>query len=74
MTSATRRQAALRIRGTTLAAIARDIKVSAASVSMVSQGRGRSARIEQAIAERLGMQAPELWPERYSQQSKEASR
>ncbi len=33
--------------------------------TVVSQGHRRSRRVEEAIAEKLGKTAQEIWPERY---------
>lgn len=59
-------KAELRIRSTSLAEIARALGVSGTSLSLVSMGKHRSKRIEKAIAEALGENPEELWPERYS--------
>jgi lambda repressor-like predicted transcriptional regulator len=55
----------LRLRGSSLAQIARDLAVARTSVTSVCQGRHRSRRIECAIAEKLGLRPEQLWPERY---------
>ena len=62
-----RLKAELRIRGTSLAQIARDLGVSETSMSLVGRGKHRSRRIERAIAEALGTSPEELYPERYKQ-------
>jgi lambda repressor-like predicted transcriptional regulator len=55
----------LRLAGSSLAKIARELGVAATTVTSVSQGYRRSRRIEGAIAAKLGKQAVSLWPERY---------
>lgn len=56
----------LRMAGTSLAQIARDLGVAATTVTSVSQGARRSRRIENAIAHHLSTTAAKLWPERYA--------
>lgn len=51
-------------RGITQAEIARRLGVSSTTVSLVVSGRMRSRRVEQAIAESLGLPREILWPER----------
>lgn len=58
---------ALRLRGLTFTDIARTLAVAPATVGLVSQGKGRSERVERAIALALRMEPHELWPERYRQ-------
>jgi lambda repressor-like predicted transcriptional regulator len=55
----------LRLRGSSLAQIARELKVAPTTVTSVCQGMRRSRRIEAAIAARLNVSADRLWPERY---------
>lgn len=56
----------LRVAGTSLADISRELGVYQSSVSAVSQGHRRSHAIQSAIAEALGTQPELLWPERYN--------
>jgi lambda repressor-like predicted transcriptional regulator len=56
---------ALKIRRTSLTAIAAKLGVTPSTVCMVSRGAGRSRRIEAAIAEVIGYSPAELWPDRY---------
>lgn len=42
--------------------IARKLKVSPVTVYIVISGRGKSRRIQRAIAEALGTTVEELWP------------
>lgn len=51
-------------KGITQAEIARRLSVSGATVSLVVSGRMRSRRVEQAVAEALGLPREILWPER----------
>lgn len=55
----------LRLHGSSLAEVARELAVTRTTVTAVSQGRSRSQRIEAAIAAKLGVTAEQLWPERY---------
>lgn len=57
---------ALSRRGTSLSMIARTLGVAPTSVTMVSKGRGRSRRIEEAIAAAAGFTPAQLWPSKYS--------
>lgn len=43
--------------------IAKKLKVSPVTVYIVISGKGKSRRIQKAIAEALGMSFEELWPE-----------
>lgn len=58
-------KAALSLRGRSLSDIARKLGVAPTTISIVSRGIRRSRRIEEAIAGELGMQAGQLWPDRY---------
>ena len=64
----------LRLKGVSLAQIARELNVTPTTVTTVSQGTTRSRRIEAAIAEHLGMTPARLWPERYAQSTKRTTR
>ncbi|MFA3920457.1 helix-turn-helix domain-containing protein [Ruegeria hyattellae] len=55
----------LRLAGTSLAEISRELGISQASVSTVSMGKRRSRKIQRAIANRLGRDPEQLWPKRY---------
>ncbi len=55
----------LRLRGSSLAEVARELGVTRTTVTAVCQGRCRSRRIELAIATKLGQTAEQLWPERH---------
>jgi Ner family transcriptional regulator len=56
---------ALHARGLTFSGIAKDQKVAATTVSIVSRGYRRSRRLEKAIAGALDMTPEQLWPRRY---------
>ncbi len=58
-------KSALRLRQLTLSDIARSLDVDPGTVSIVSRSFRRSRRIEGAIAEALGLEPAQLWPERY---------
>ena len=45
--------------------IARELGVTHSTVLAVSNSKGVSARVQQAIADKLGVSPSELWPERY---------
>ncbi|WP_211242865.1 helix-turn-helix domain-containing protein [Sinimarinibacterium sp. CAU 1509] len=55
----------LRIAGSSLAEVARELDVAGTTVTSVSQGYRRSRRIETAIAVKLGVSPADLWPDRY---------
>lgn len=56
-------QAALKVRGYSQAVLADEVGVKPAAVSMVINGRGRSAQIEARIAAITGYTLEELWPQ-----------
>lgn len=56
----------LRLAGSSLSEISRELGVRPTTVTSVSQGYRRSRRIELAIASKLGMSAEAVWPDRYS--------
>ena len=58
----------LRLKGRSLASIARQLGVSVSTVSLVSKGKNRSVRIERALAEALASTPEQLFPDRYPQQ------
>jgi Ner family transcriptional regulator len=58
-------KAALELHGSSLSDIARRLEVAPTTISIVSRGFRRSRRIEAAIADRLGVSAAQLWPDRY---------
>ena len=57
----------LRLMGSSLAEVARELCVAATTVTSVSQGHRRSRRIEKHIAAKLGVGVSELWTDRYPQ-------
>jgi Ner family transcriptional regulator len=56
----------LRLAGSSLACVARELGVAATTVTSVSQGARRSRRIEALIAAKLGLRPAQLWPDRYA--------
>lgn len=56
----------LRLAGSSLADVARELGIRPATVTIVSQGMRRSQRIEAAISAKLGVPAALLWPEKYN--------
>lgn len=57
-------KAAIRMAGTTPAAIAAQLKVSPSTVGHVIHGRGTSARVELAISKVTGLAVSVMWPDR----------
>lgn len=55
----------LRLAGSSLAKIARELEVQPTTVTSVCLGQRRSRRIEDLIAEKLSTTAPKLWPDRF---------
>lgn len=55
----------LRVAGTSLAAIGRELGIQPTTVASVCRGTSRSRRVELRIAQVLGTQPQKLWPERY---------
>ncbi len=55
----------LRLCGSSLADVARELSVTRTTVTSVSQGYRRSRRIETAIAAKLGLPPERVWPDRY---------
>lgn len=55
----------LRLAGSSLADVARELCVAPTTVTSVSQGFRRSRRIEAAIAGKLGEAPESLWQDRY---------
>ena len=59
----------LRLRGSSLTAIARELGVNPAIMTNVCKGVRRSRRIEAVIAQRLGRPLEKLWPEYYRKEN-----
>ncbi len=57
----------LRIRGNSLAKIAKLTGVSGTSMTLISLGKHRSNKIEVAIARALNTTPSELWPDRFNE-------
>lgn len=55
----------LRLAGSSLAAVARELGVSSSTVTIVCQGLRRSRRVEALIAAKLDTTPERLWPDRY---------
>jgi lambda repressor-like predicted transcriptional regulator len=62
---------ALGRRGSSLSTIARELGVAPTAVTTVCKGRGRSRRIEEAIASASGFTTAQLWPSRYPDEAGE---
>lgn len=62
----------LSLRGLTFAEIARRAEVSVSSVSAVSLGKSKSARIELILAQALAYRPEALFPDRYPANSGES--
>lgn len=56
----------LRLAGSSLSDVARELGVAATTVTSVSQGFRRSRRIEALIAQKLRTTPSRLWPDRYA--------
>jgi len=59
---------ALKARGLTISDVARQLGLSQATITTVSQGYRRSARVERHLAELLGTTCSTLFPERYPEE------
>ncbi|NVK62744.1 MAG: helix-turn-helix domain-containing protein [Rhodobacteraceae bacterium] len=55
----------LRLRGKSIASVARELEVLRSTVTLVSQGLRRSLKIEKALAEAVEKTPAELFPDRY---------
>ncbi len=66
-------QTALKEKGLTQAAIARQMGVSEMTVSRIVRGTESSRRVAQAISEAIGIPMDTLWPERYSHPKRAAA-
>lgn len=55
----------LRARGSSYAAIAKELGISRNAVSMAAKKPALSARCCSAIAEKLGLRPCDIWPERF---------
>lgn len=55
----------LRLAGSSLADVARELGVTSTTVTSVSQGAKRSHRVEALIAAKLQTTPQHLWPDRY---------
>ncbi len=64
-------KSALSLKGLSLSDIARQLRVTPSTVSIVSRGFRRSRRVECAIAAALDMDHATLWPERRRQANPE---
>ena len=60
----------LRLRGSSLADVARELGVTRSTVTAVCLGHRRSQRIESMIGMKLGMPVERLWPNRHAGRSK----
>lgn len=56
---------ALRLHGTSMAEVARQLGVTHTTVSLVSKGKNRSRRVEMALASSIGTTPEVLFPDRY---------
>ncbi|WP_353963113.1 helix-turn-helix domain-containing protein [Thioclava litoralis] len=55
----------LRIAGSSMAAVGRELGLTRSTVAGVVAGTCRSARVERAVAEKIGMPREQLWPSRF---------
>lgn len=56
-------KAAIRMKGTTPAALADELELSRSTVSQVIHGRGVSSRIANRISEIIGLPVAQIWPQ-----------
>ncbi|MFB2533465.1 transcriptional regulator [Paracoccus sp. p3-h83] len=61
----------LRLAGSSMAKIARQLGISQSSVTVVSQGYRKSHRVQTEIAEHLGTTPQKLFPDRYTTEEEE---
>lgn len=61
----------LNLAGSSFTALARGLNLTVSTVQTVASGRTRSARVEKAIADTIGKELWEIWPEYYSDQAGE---
>ncbi len=54
-------KAALMLKGVTQASIARKLGITPSLISMVIQGKEKTPRVRQAIAEVIGKKVEEIW-------------
>ena len=53
----------LRVKGISFTDLARANDVTVSTITLVSRGRGKSARLETALADAVGLTRQELWPD-----------
>ncbi|WP_411957243.1 helix-turn-helix domain-containing protein [Paracoccus homiensis] len=58
----------LRLRGKSIASVARELEVLRSTVTLVSQGLRRSSKIEKALADAIETTPAELFPDRYPEE------
>ncbi len=59
-------KAAMRMKGTTPAALADELRLSKSTVSQIINGVGKSRRVQEAIAKLIGRPVDEIWTPRQS--------
>ncbi|QKS07434.1 helix-turn-helix domain-containing protein [Pseudosulfitobacter pseudonitzschiae] len=64
----------LRLRGKSIASVARELEVLRSTVTLVSQGLRRSSKIEKALANAVETTPAELFPDRYPAEEDRAAR
>lgn len=64
-------KAQLRIRQTSLAETGRLLGIKTGTMSAISQGIGKSKRVQRKLAEILDIPPSTLWPERFEKQNEE---
>ncbi|WP_243721948.1 helix-turn-helix domain-containing protein [Meridianimarinicoccus aquatilis] len=63
----------LRLRGKSIASVARELEVLRSTVTLVSQGLRRSSKIEKALADAVETTPAELFPDRYAPEEDSAA-
>jgi len=60
----------LRLKNSSLSKVASDLGLTISTVSMVSQGRGKSARVQKFISNILDVPCECIWPEQFREEEK----
>ncbi|MCK0121069.1 helix-turn-helix domain-containing protein [Loktanella sp. F6476L] len=59
----------LKLSGSSLAELGRELELKSETMTTVSKGRGKSRRVQLHIAKALGLEPSTLWPEAFSKTS-----
>ncbi len=58
----------LRLNQSSLSDVAASLGISISTVSIVSQGRGKSQRVQASISQIIGIPIEKIWPEQYQKE------